>query len=147
MTTTGVTGPFSTFTHLPDGTSAGYSDQGVCEMTQTVILTQNSTSNVTASLWVPQNSQLVDFLIDNLTVWDSATSATLSIGNAAAGTQYVGSINAKTAGRQAPTYTSAQLTAMANVTTNVQLFIQVTVVGATTAGITQVTLRYIQILN
>ena len=70
--------------------------------------------------------------------------ATVSLGSAAAGTQYVSAINTKTAGRQAPTYTSAQLTAMANILTNVQLFIQVTVVGATTAGITRVTVRYIQ---
>ncbi len=144
MGITAFSGPVATFTHQPDGTAAGYSDQGFAESTQTVVLTQNSTNNVLASLWLPQGAQILDFLIDDLTQWDSATSATLSIGSAAAGTQYVSAINTKTAGRQAPTYTSAQLTAMANILTNVQLFIQVTVVGATTAGITRVTVRYIQ---
>lgn len=143
MSLTAFTGPVGTFTQQNDGTN--HSDLGLVEMTQVATLTQNSTTAVTAIVYLPKSAQIVDFLIDDLTVWDSATSATLSIGTAAAGTQYVGSINTKTAGRQAPTYTSAQLTAMSNIgTTNFAVYITVTVVGATTAGITRVTVRYIQ---
>lgn len=144
MSLSAWTGPIGTFTHQLDGTSSGYSDLGTAELTQVATLTQNSTTAVTAIVYLPQNASIVDFKIDNLTVWDSGTSATLSIGTAAAGTQYVGSINGKTAGRQAPTYTSAQLTAMANITTSVGVYITMTPSGATTAGITRVTVQYIQ---
>lgn len=145
MTNTAFSGPVSTFTHQPDGTTAGsYSDQGVVQLTQIATLVQNSTAVVTAIVYLPQNAQITDFLIDDLVQWDSVTSATLTIGTAAAGTQYVGAINTKTAGRQAPTYSSAQLTAMSSVTTNVAVYITVTVVGATTVGTTLVTVRYIQ---
>lgn len=142
MSLTAFTGPLGTFTQQNDGVN--HSDLGTVELCQTATLTQNSTNAVTAILYLPQNAQITDFLIDNLTVWDSVTSATLSIGTAAAGTQYVGSVNAKTAGRQAPSYSSAQLTAMAGIGTNVGVYITVTPVGATTAGVTQVTVRYIQ---
>jgi hypothetical protein len=145
MSTTAFSGPVATFTHQPDGTSSGYSDQGLVVLGQTATLLQNGAdTNVNAIIYLPANAQITDFLIDNLTQWDSATSATLSIGTAASGTQYVGSINTKSAGRQAPSYSSAQLTAMANVAANVGVFITVTVVGATTAGKTLVTVRYIQ---
>src|SRR6185312_16212810 len=144
MGTTAFSGPVGTFTHQPDGTSSGYSDLGLAVLGQVTILNQNSTTAVTNILYLPANAQILDFLIVNLTQWDRATSATLTIGTAAAGTQYVGSINAKTAGRQAPTYSSAQLTAMNNIGANVAVYITVTVVGATTAGSTAVTVRYIQ---
>lgn len=143
MSLTAFSGPVGTFTQQNDGTN--HSDLGLAVLSQAVTLTQNGAdTNVNAVLYLPQNAQILDFLIDDLTQWDSATSATLSIGTAAAGTQYVGSINTKTAGRQAPTYSSAQLTAMSNITTHVGVFITVTVVGATTAGITEVTVRYVQ---
>ena len=144
MTTTAVTGPLSTFTQKIDGTANGYSDQGFCVMSQKAALEQNSTNAVSSTIYVPQGSQLTDFNIDVTTAFDSATSATLTIGTAAAGTQYVGSINAKTAGRAAITFTAAQLTAMLNVGTNTAVVITVTPVGATTAGAVTVTAFYVQ---
>jgi hypothetical protein len=144
MTTTAFTGPLSTFTQKLDGTATGYSDQGFCLMSQKAALAQNSTNAVSSTIYVPQGSQLTDFNIDVTTAFDSATSATLTIGTAAAGTQYVGSINAKTAGRAAITFTAAQLTAMLNVGTNTAVVITVTPVGATTAGAVTVTAFYVQ---
>ena len=144
MTTTAVTGPLSTFTQKIDGTANGYSDQGFCVMSQKAALEQNSTNAVSSTIYVPQGSQLTDFNIDVTTAFDSATSAIITIGTAAAGTQYVGSINAKTAGRAAITFTAAQLTAMLNVGTNTAVVITVTPVGATTAGAVTATAFYVQ---
>jgi len=142
MSLTSFSGPVGTYTQQSDGVN--HSDLGLAELTQAVTLSQNSTTAVTAVVYLPQNSSIVDIIADTLTQWDSATSATLSAGTAAAGTQYVSGVNAKTAGRQTPSYTSAQLTAMANIGTSVAVYITVTVVGATTAGNTRVTVRYIQ---
>lgn len=142
MSLTAFSGPVGTFTQQSDGTN--HSDLGLAELTQVVTLNQNSTTAVTAVVYLPQNASIVDIIADTLTQWESGTSATLTAGTAAAGTQYVSGVNAKTAGRQTPSYTSAQLTAMANIGTNVGVFITITPVGATTVGITRVTVRYIQ---
>lgn len=142
MSTTAVSGPLSTFTQQTDGVHN--SDQGYCVMSQTATIVQNGTTAVSATFYLPPNSQIVMPLIDVTTAYDSATSATLSIGTAAAGTQYVSGVSAKTAGRAAPTLTAAQLTAMSNVGANIAVVATVTVVGATTAGTVNVTLLYVQ---
>jgi len=145
MTQTAFTGPLATFTHQPDGTSSGYSDLGLATLAQSATLTHNGDdTNVTAIIYLPTGAQILDFLNDNLTQWDSGTSATLTGGITDGGTEYFGSVNGKSAGRQSPTYSSAQLTAMANIGTHVAVHLQMAVVGATTAGITQVTVRYVQ---
>lgn len=142
MSTTAVSGPLSTFTQQTDGVHN--SDQGYCVMSQTATIVQNGTTAVSATFYLPPNSQIVMPLIDVTTAYDSATSATLSIGTAAAGTQYVSGVSAKTAGRAAPTLTAAQLTAMSNVGANIAVVATVTVVGATTTGTVNVTLLYVQ---
>lgn len=144
MTTTAVSGPLSTFTQKVDGTSAGYTDQGYALMSQRVTITQNSTTAVTGRVDLPQGSQITAFNVDTTTAFDSATSATLTIGTAAAGTQYVTSVDAKTAGRATITYTAAQLTAMQNIAANHGVFATLTPVGATTAGSVTVTVFYVQ---
>ena len=92
---------------------------------------------------LPKNAQIVAFFIDVLTAYDSATSATLSIGSASAGTQYVSGVNAKTAGRAAPTLSAAQLLAASNITTNTTVYATVTSVGQPTAGSVRVTVQYV----
>lgn len=115
---------------------------GTVVLEQRVPLAQNSTAAVSGTLQIPENSRIVDIFLDNLTVWDSATSATGTVGTAAAGTQYAGALNAKTAGRQTPAYSSAQLTAMASPATTAVVF-TITPVGATTAGLSHGVIRYI----
>lgn len=144
MSTTAFSGPLSTFTHQSDGTSSGYSDQGFCVMSQTGTITQDSTTAVSTTFYLPQNSQIVDFKIDETVAYDSATSATLSIGQTAGGTEYVSSVNAKTGGRVAPTLSATQVGNMANIGTNVAVTATVTVVGATTAGTVDITVLYVQ---
>lgn len=128
-------------------------NQGLSVLTQFVALTQNGTNSVSGTLYIPAGAQIVDFNIDVLTVWNSGTSATLSIGTAAAGTQYVSGVDVKTAaGRIAPTYTAAQLAAMSGVTvtgtvaaTVPTVVVTVTPVGtAATTGYVEVTMIYVQ---
>lgn len=126
-------------------------NQGLVVLSQSTSITQNSTTAVSSTLYIPAGSRIVDFNIDVLTAYNSATSATLTIGTAAAGTQYVGSIDAKTAGRAAITYSAAQLAAMNGVTTvgaaaatTAPVVVTVTPVGATSAGYVVVTVLYVQ---
>lgn len=126
----------------------GPANVGYVVLTQTALLTQNGAdTNVSATFTIPEHCQILDFLIDQLVQWGSATSAGLTVGTAALGTQYVSSVNVKTAsvGRQAnPTLTLAQLQAMADTGTNKSVVATVAVVGATAAGQTRVTMRYVQ---
>lgn len=118
---------------------------GLCELTQTALMGQNSTNVVDATFYLPQNAQIVNFLVDVLTAFDSATSATFSAGTASGGTQYASGVNVKAAaGRITPAYTGTQLTNMSNVSTNTTLVASITPVGATTAGSVNVTVQYIQ---
>lgn len=122
---------------------------------QTATMNQNSTNNVDQTFYLPAGSQITTFVVDVLTAFDSATSATLTIGLTAGGTEYVTSVNAKTAGRAALTFTGAQLTAMLSSATNTSatnssgvptsaVVVRIAPVGATTAGQVQVTIHYAQ---
>jgi hypothetical protein len=126
-------------------------NQGYMTLIQTTSITKNSTNAVSSTMYIPAGAQIIDFNIDVMTAFDSATSATLTIGTAAAGTQYVSGINAKTAGRASITYTAAQLAAMSGVTVlgvtaavSAPVVVTVTPVGATTAGYLEVTIIYAQ---
>lgn len=118
---------------------------GFVMLSQTATFTQNSTTAVDVTFYLPANAQIISFLNDVLVAYDSATSATLSAGITSGGTEYMSGVNVKAAtGRIAPTYTATQLTNMANITTNTTLICTITVVGATTAGNGRITLNYIQ---
>lgn len=118
-----------------DGTAKG----GIL-VAQTVTLTQNSTTAVTSSIIVPP-CRVHEIIVDGLVLWNSGTSATLTVGTAAAGSQLAGSIDLKTAVRVTPTYTAAQLAALV-ITAEDELFITATPSGATSAGTTRVTIVY-----
>lgn len=118
---------------------------GLCVLSQTTLMTQNSTSVVDATFYLPANAQILSFNFDVLTAFNSATSATLSAGTASGGTQYASGVDVKTAaGRIAPTLTATQLTNMSDVTTNATLVVSITPVGATSAGSVRVTVIYVQ---
>lgn len=144
MGTTAFSGPLATFTHEPDGTASGYSDLGLCVLAQSATITQNSTTAVSATMYLPENAQILAFNIDVTTAFDSVTSATLTIGQSAAGTDYVSGVSAKTAGRASPTYTTTQLGNMANIGAHAAVVATVTPVGATTVGAVIVTVLYVQ---
>lgn len=139
---------FSTFSGpLRSGTirEGASANVGLVVLSQTALMTQNGVNVVNSTFQLPPNSQLVDFNFDVLTVFDSATSATLSVGTASGGTQYVSGVNVKAAtGRIAPTLTAAQLTSMANIANNTSMVVSITPVGATTTGSVRVTFLYVQ---
>ena len=88
--------------------------------------------------------QIIDFIADVETVYNSATSATLSVGITPGGTEIASGVNVKAAaGRLRPTFTAAQLTAM-KAFTGRTLYVTVTSVGQPTAGAVTTTLVYAQ---
>lgn len=113
-------------------------------LSQTFLITFDATLVQTGSLILPANSQIVEIYADTQTVYNSATSATLSVGSAPGGTQYVTTVNAKTAGRNTTPHSASQVTAMANIGTNVTLYGTVTSVGQPTGGQVRVTVQYVQ---
>lgn len=124
------------------------SDVGFCELVQRQTIGQNSTTAVSATFLLPANSTILNFDVDGLTAFNSATSAIMTIGSAPAGTQYVTSVDCKAiTGRAALAYTQAQLAAMNNIGANTSVVATVTPVGATSAGSVVVTIRYLQVVN
>ena len=143
MSRTTWTGPLASGT-LEAGVTGG-SNVGLVMLSQTATLGYDTTLVQSTTFNLPASSQIVDFFFDVLTAYNSATSATLSLGSAAAGTQYASGVNVKAAtGRIAATLTSAQLTSMADISTNTSVVATVTSVGQPTAGATRVTVRYVQ---
>ena len=135
-----MTGPFQTGTGL-DNTGA---DTGTVVLSKTALINFDATLVQNASFTLPANAQIVDFFVDVLTAYDSATSATLSAGTSSGGTQYLSGISVKTAGRRSNGFSAAQLAAMDGIGTNTALVATVTSVGQPTAGQVRVTMVYVQ---
>lgn len=142
MAQTDYSGPLASG-DKPLGTPGG-SNVGLAVLSQTFLVNFDATLVQTRSILLPVNSQIINIACDVLTAYNSATSATLTVGTAAAGTQYASGVNAKTAGRTFPTFTAAQLAAMANTGANEGVFATVTSVGQPTAGQVRVTVQYVQ---
>lgn len=138
------TGPLEVGTAPDTNTVAG---KGYGVVAQTVLIdfvaeAAAGSDNVDATLTLPANAQILAFYTDTLVAWDSVTSAGLTIGSAAGGTQYNTSVDVKSNGREAPTLTAAQLAAMDDIGTNTTVHIRVAQVGNTTAGQARVTCLY-----
>jgi hypothetical protein len=117
---------------------------GLAVLTQTVLLNFDATLVQNATVYLPFGSQILNIVVDVLTQYNSATSATLTVGTASAGTTYASGVNAKTAARTTPTFTAAQLTSMANIGNTGPVVATVTSVGQPTAGQVRVTYLYVQ---
>lgn len=122
---------------------------GYATLMQTISLTSTADGlAVSGSISIPAGSQIVNFFVDTLTApvagAGTATTAPITIGTAAAGTQYLSSTNCFTAGRTALAFTAAQVTAMSNVSTNASVFATVDPNGTivTTQGVWLVTVVY-----
>lgn len=138
-------GPIVSGPRVDTNVSGALANQGLAILTQQVTLNQNGATAVSATVYVPKHSILIDIIVDTITAWNSATSDTLSVGTAAAGTQYASGIDTKTAARVRPTFTGAQLGAMADASD--AIVATVTPVGAASAGQTVVTYVYAQTIN
>lgn len=117
---------------------------GFVVLSQSVTINRDATLVQSATVNLPYNSTIINIVADVLTQYDSATSATLSVGTSAGATTYVSGVNAKTAARTTPTFTAAQLTAMANTGSNGPVVATITSVGQPTAGQVRVTINYVQ---
>jgi hypothetical protein len=117
---------------------------GLAVLSQTVLIDVGATLVQNGSVNLPYDSQIVDILVDVLTQYDSATSATLSVGTSTGNTAYASGVNVKTGVRVLPTFTAAQLAAMDDIGTNGTVVATVTSVGQPTVGQVRVTYRYVQ---
>jgi hypothetical protein len=117
---------------------------GFVVLSQTVLIDFDATLVQNATIYLPYGSQIVNIVVDVLTAYNSATSATLTVGTASAGTTYASGVNAKTAARTTPTFTAAQLAAMDDIGTNGTVVTTITSVGQPTAGQVRVTFNYVQ---
>jgi hypothetical protein len=133
-----------------------YKNTGTTVLKQIQTVPFNTTLTSTVTNYLPSGCQLLNIVVDVLTVFDSATSATLSVGKTAGGTEYASGVNTKAAaGRITPTFTAAQLLAMQSTTLDVSsavtgdascsaIVTTITSVGQPTAGSVVVTLTYAQ---
>jgi hypothetical protein len=123
---------------------AGGPNIGLVTLAQTAVIDFDATLVQNATFNIPANSRIVHFYLNVLTAYDSATSATLSVGTASGGTQYASGVSVKTAGRRPDGYSAAQLADMDDVGTNTAVVATVTSVGQPTAGQVSVTMLYVQ---
>lgn len=117
---------------------------GLAVLSQSVVINRDATLVQSGTINIPFGSTISNIIVDVLTAYDSATSATLSVGTTAGATTYASSVNAKTLARTTPTFTAAQLTSMANVGNTGPVVATVTSVGQPTVGQVRVTVIYVQ---
>lgn len=117
---------------------------GLAVLSQTVLINFDATLVQNATVYLPAGSQILEVITDTLTAYNSATSATLSVGTSSGATTYVSGVNVKTAGRTYSTHSAAQLAAMDDIGTNTTVVATVTSVGQPTAGQVRVTFTYVQ---
>ena len=127
----------------PAGASGG-PNVGFAVLSQTMLIDRDATLVQSATVNLPYKSQILNILCDMLTQYDSATSATVSVGTTAGGTTYASGVNAKTGVRVTPTFTAAQLAAMASTNSTGPVVATVTSVGQPTVGQVRVTVNYVQ---
>jgi hypothetical protein len=133
------------------GTLTDTVDGGFVVMTQTTTVTTAAAGTATSSsVTLPASSQIIDFYVDmvqdEVVGAGTATTIPVTIGTAAAGTQYLTATDAFAGGRIALSFTAAQLAAMANIGTNQSVFITADPNGTivTTQAILRLTVVYAQ---
>ncbi len=133
------------------GTLTDTTDGGFVVLSQTTTVTTAAAGTATsASVTLPASSQIIEFFVDmiqdEVVGGGTATQIAMTIGTAAAGTQYVSSTNIFAGGRAALTFTAAQLTAMSDIGTDQSVVITVDPNGttSTTQAIVRLTVVYAQ---
>ena len=127
---------------LTEATNGGYA----VLMQVASLTTVAAGTAVSATISIPANAQIVNFIVDMVTVpsFGTATKVDLTIGTAAAGTQYLSATDVTLVGRTALAFTAAQLTSMSNVGNNTSVVATIDPDGTipTTQGVFQVTVVY-----
>jgi hypothetical protein len=133
------------------GTLTDTVDGGFVVMTQTNTVTTAAAGTATSVTEVlPAGSQIInifiDTMVDEVVGAGTATAIAATVGTAAAGTQYVSSTDVFAGGRFSPTFTTAQLAAMADIGTNINVVLTVDPNGTivTTQGVFRLTVVYAQ---
>lgn len=131
---------------LTDSVDGGYV---VMEQTTTVTTVAAGTA-VSSTLTLPASSQILNFFLDTMVTpvagAGTATTCPITIGTAAAGTQYLSATDAIAGGRIALSFTTAQCAAMADIGTNQSVVVTVDPNGtiSTTQGVFRLTVVYAQ---
>ena len=133
------------------GTLTDSTDGGFVVVSQTTTVTTAAAGTATsASVFIPASAQIIEFFVDTVQLQvigaGTATTMPITIGTAAAGTQYVSATDAIAGGRIALAFTAAQLTAMSDVGTNQSVVITADPNGTvvTTQAIYRLTVVYAQ---
>lgn len=133
------------------GTLTDTVDGGFVVVSQTTTVTTAAAGTATsATLTLPASAQIINFFVDivqnEVVGGGTATAIAMTIGTAAAGTQYVSSTDVIAGGRIALTFTAAQLAAMADIGTNQSVVITLDPDGtiSTTQAIARLTVVYAQ---
>jgi hypothetical protein len=135
---------------LEVGTAAGtevVAGKGYATLAQTVLLDHvvesgGGNDEVDATVTLPVNAQILQIFVDTLTAWNSVTSAGLTVGTAAGGTQILGSSDVKSNGRETTAPTAAQLAVWDDIGSSTTMHVRVAQVGNTSAGQARVTFVY-----
>jgi hypothetical protein len=110
------------------GTLTDTVDGGFVVMTQTTTVTTVAGGTaVSATLTLPASSQIINLIIDMVTVpsFGTATKVDATVGTAAAGTQYLSATDVTLVGRTALAFTAAQLTSMSDIGANQSVVITI----------------------
>lgn len=149
--TSNIGGPLylgSKLTTAPDGTLPNIGSPILVQnmLVASVVTTGTAAITSTYTVNVPASSQITQFTIDLITAWNSNTSASLKIGTASTGTDYVSAIDLKTAtpGRLSLTPTTTQLQNFANVGANTAVVATVVSTGTASAGYAAIQVHYVQ---
>jgi hypothetical protein len=133
------------------GTLTDTVDGGYVVMSQTTTVTTAAAGTATsATLTLPAFSQIINLIAD-MTVNEvvgagTATTIPMTIGTAAAGTQYLSATDVFAGGRIALTFTAAQLSAMSDIGTSQSVVVTLDPNGTivTTQGVIRLTVVYAQ---
>lgn len=122
---------------------------GLVTLAKSVTLTASGATQVNGSVTIPAGSQILEILTDTTTVWNGST-APITAGTAAGGTQYSAAMSGLTGGRLRATFTTAQAAAAVTTAADTSGGPTSTVVfsaiptGANTTGVTVCTVVYVQ---
>ncbi|CAB4122327.1 hypothetical protein UFOVP35_2 [uncultured Caudovirales phage] len=130
------------------GTLTDSVDGGFTNSMQTgTVTTDASGLPSSVSFTIPAYAQILNFLVDMVTVpsFGTATTVPATIGTTAGGSQYLTIADASLTGRTTPVFTAAQLTAMSNIGTNQTVVFTIDPNGTiATPGVFRLTVVYAQ---
>ncbi len=126
-------------------------NSGDVVLTQTTTVTTIAAGTATsATITLPASARIVDFIVDTMVTpvvgGGTAAAVAVTVGTAAAGTQYMSSTDLVAGGRAAPTLTTAQLLAASAIGANTSMVITADPDGtiSTTQGVYRLSVQYVQ---